>query len=274
MKDGKIVQSVAKSMQLLEILNESSHPLPLVELSARTGLAKSTIHGLLSTMKEYSVIAQDEDGNYTLGIRLFEYACSLRNTWSIVEVARPYIDQISQDTGEAVFLSVMDRGSIITLDHADNRRGFHISADIGRRLPIHCTSEGKLFLAYMSDREREEILQGKAWKTYTTRTILSRKELDMELVRIRKQGYATENSEYKMGLRSIAAPIFDGEGAVRSALGLIGMNRQIETKQFEQNIRLVVDAAAKITRQLNALPTSSAAEGRETDESQQTEGRT
>lgn len=265
MKDGKIIHSVAKSMQLLDILNESSHPLPLSELSARTGLAKSTIHGLLSTMKEYSVIAQDENGDYTLGVRLFEYACSLRGTWSIVEIARPHIDHISRETGEAVFLSILDRGDIITLDRADNRRGFRISAEIGRRLPIHCTSEGKLFLAYMAERDREEILQRKEWKTYTTRTILSRKELDMELIRIRDQGYATENSEYKMGLRSIAAPVFDGEGRVRYAIGLIGMNRQIEVKQFEQNIRLVVEAAAKITRQLQALRANSTAEGRETN---------
>lgn len=252
MKDEKLIQSVAKSMQLLDILNEASHPLSLAELSARIGLAKSTIHGLLSTMKEYSVVAQDENGCYSLGVRLFEYGCSLKSSWRIVEIARPYIDEISQSTGEAIFLSVMDQGDIITLDHADNRQGLGISAEIGRRLPVHCTSEGKLFLAYMSDREREEILQRKSWKAYTTRSILSRKELDMELLRIRNQGYSTESSEYKVGLRSIAAPIFDGEGAVQYALGLICMNRQLEANQFEKEIQLVMDAAAKITEQMRA----------------------
>ena len=257
MKDGKIVQSVAKSMQLLDVLNEADHPVPLAELSAKTGLAKSTIHGLLSTMKEHSVIAQDSDGNYALGIRLFEYACSLRNTWHILDLARPHIDSISQRTGEAVFLSILDRGDIITLDHADNKRGFSISAEIGRRLPIHCTSEGKLFLAYLPDSEREEILQGNEWKTYTTRTILSRKELDMELLRIRNQGYAVENSEYKIGLRSVSAPVFDSEGCVRYALGFISMNRQIEAKQFEESIQMVLEAAAKISEQLRTLPSGS-----------------
>lgn len=250
MKDGKIVHAVAKSMQLLDILNEATQPLSLAELSTRIGLAKSTIHGLLATMKEYSVIAQDEDGNYSLGVRLFEYSCSLRNAWSIVSIARPYIDEISQTIGEAVFLSVLDQGDVLTLDHADNRQGFGISADIGRRLPVHCTSEGKLFLAYLPQHERDDILRRKGWKAYTPRTITSRKELDQELLRIRKQGYATENSEYKLGLRSAAAPIFDAEGSVRCAIGLISMNRQLETKQFERDIQMILEAAAKISEQM------------------------
>lgn len=253
MKDGKIIQAVAKSMQLLDVLNEATHPVSLAELSAQTGLAKSTIHGLLATMKLYSVVAQDEEGNYAPGIRLFEYACSLSNSWRIRQIAKPHIDRISKATGEAVFLSILDRGDIITLDHADNKRGFSISAEIGRRLPIHCTSEGKLFLAYMPEEERHAILERKEWKTYTSRTILSRSELDAELLRIKQQGYATENSEYKVGLRSVSAPIFDHEGTVRYALGLISMNRQIEAKQFEANMQLVLEAAAKISDQLHAL---------------------
>lgn len=252
MENGKIVHSVAKSMQLLDILNEAPQPLPLSELSARTGLAKSTIHGLLSTMKAFSVVAQDAEGNYTLGIRLFEYGCSLQSSWRIVEIARPYIDALSQHTGEAIFLSTMDHGDIITLDHADNKRGFGISAEIGRRLPMHCTSEGKLFLAYLPDDDRETILQKKEWKAYTSRTISSRRELDQELARIRKQGYATEQSEYKIGLRSVAAPILNAKGSIQYAIGLICMNRQLETRLFEQDIQVVLESAAKISEQLRA----------------------
>ena len=158
MQEGKIIQSVAKAMKVLDILNAAPASLSLAEISSRTGWPKSTVHGLLSTMREYSVVAQDEDGCYMLGIRLFEYGCTLSNSWDIVEVAKPFIQHISRTTGQAVFLSILDRGEVITLDRADNKTGLWISAEMGCRLPIHCTSQGKLFLAYMSETDREEIL--------------------------------------------------------------------------------------------------------------------
>ena len=193
MQEVKIIQSVAKAMNLLDILDSSAKPLSLTELSSITGWPKSTLHGLLSTMKEYSVVAQNEDGSYMLGIRLFEYGCTLSNSWSIVETAKPFIQHISYSTGEAVFLSILDHGEVITLDRADNRTGLWISAEMGCRLPIHCTSQGKLFLAYMSDEEREDILSRKEWKAYTPHTFMTRKSLDQELCLIKQQGYATEN---------------------------------------------------------------------------------
>ena len=247
MQEVKIIQSVAKAMNLLDILDSSAKPLSLTELSSITGWPKSTLHGLLSTMKEYSVVAQNEDGSYMLGIRLFEYGCTLSNSWSIVETAKPFIQHISYSTGEAVFLSILDHGEVITLDRADNRTGLWISAEMGCRLPIHCTSQGKLFLAYMSDEEREDILSRKEWKAYTPHTFMTRKALDQELCLIKQQGYATENGEYKIGLRSIAAPIFDADGKVRYAIGLISMDRQLETELFEKDIKIVLETAAKIS---------------------------
>jgi len=99
----------------------------------------------------------------------------------------------------------------------------------------------------MSQEDRDEILARKEWKRYTDHTIMTRKELDVELCNIQKQGYATENSEYKTGLRSIAAPIFDAEGRVRYAIGLICMARQLETAQFEKDIQIVLETAKKIS---------------------------
>ena len=249
-QDGKIIQSVAKAMKLLDILDASPMPMSLAELSAQTGWPKSTLHGLLSTMKGYSVVAQNEDGNYMLGIRLFEYGCTLSNSWDIVEIAKPYIQHISYSTGEAVFLSILDRGEVITLDRADNKSGLWISAEMGCRLPVHCTSQGKLFLAYMSHNEQEEILGRNEWIPYTAHTITSRKALDRELLQIRNQGYATEIGEYKTGLRSVAAPIFDKDGRVRYAIGLISMDRQIETEQFQKDIQIVMETASKISEAL------------------------
>jgi len=248
MTDGKIIQSVAKAMDLLDILSQETEPMTLAQISQKTGWPKSTVHGLLSTMREYSVIYQDTEGRYSLGIRLFEYGCKLAASWTIIDRVKPYIQHISYSTGEAVFLSILDHGEVITLDRLDDRIGLLISPEMGCRLPVHCTSEGKLFLAYMSEEERKEILQRTELKRYTEHTITSMPELMKELQAIKVRGYAVENSEYKTGLRSIAAPIVGEHGEVKYAIGVIGMFRQIESDQFEKAVKIVTETANQISR--------------------------
>lgn len=248
MQDGKIIQSVSKAMRLLDILAESSSAMSLAEISQKTGWPKSTVHGLLATMRESSVVAQDEDGRYRLGIRLFEYGCILSSSWTIVDRAKPFLQHISYETGDAVFLSILDRGEVITLDRANNRSGLWISAEMGCRLPIHCTSQGKLFLAYMPEEERTELLQRTVMSPYTDRSITTERELREELSKIRQQGYATELGEYKTGTRSVAAPIFDEAGNVRYAIGVISVSRQLEQEQFNHAISVVVETAKKISQ--------------------------
>ena len=250
MTEGKTIQSVAKAMMLLDMLADAPEPMSLAEISQKTGWPKSTVHGLLSTMREYSVIAQDQEGRYSLGIRLFEYGCKLSASWNILEKVKPYIQHISYSTGEAVFFSLLDRGEVITLDSVDDRVGLLISPEMGCRLPIHCTSQGKLFLAYMSDAERNYTLKRTELRSYTEHTITTERALMLELEKIRQQGYAVENSEYKTGLRSIAAPIVGDDGEVRFAIGVIGMFRQIESDQFRKVVQVVTDAAKKISNNI------------------------
>lgn len=185
-----------------------------------------------------------------LGIRLFEYGCTLSSSWTIIETAKPYIQHISYTTGEAVFLSILDRGEVITLDRADNRTGLWISAEMGCRLPVHCTSQGKLFLAYMPEQEQKSILKRTPLRPYTEHTITTMPALQKELELIRQRGYATENGEYKTGMRSVAAPIFDETGSVRYAIGIIGMFRQIESERFSRATEVVLETARKISQSL------------------------
>ena len=250
MQEAKKIQSVAKAMTLLDLLAASPLPMGLAEISAQTGWPKSTIHGLLATMRDFSVVTQDEEGRYMLGIRLFEYGCTLSNSWTILDVARPYIQHISYETGETVFLSILDRGEVITLDHADSRRCMLAGAEVGCRLPVHCTSQGKLFLAFMPEQDRKNILKRKELCAYTDHTITTMNALQKELEDIRARGYAIENGEYKVGLRSVAAPVFDENGGVRYAIGIIGMFRQIESEQFSRAVAVVRETAEKISRAL------------------------
>ena len=150
MVDGNIILSVAKAMELLQILSQAGKPLLLKELTALCGYPNSTVFGLLTTMRACDVVTQTPDGRYTLGLRLFEYGRQVERSWDISLVARPYMEHLRRETGASVMLSVYEGGSVITLDQVESREGLRIVSDIGSRLPVFCTSQGKVFLAHMS----------------------------------------------------------------------------------------------------------------------------
>ena len=160
MMDGNIILSVAKAMEVLQILSQAESPLSLKELATRCGYPKSTVFGLLTTMRTYDVAAQTPDGKYTLGLRLFEYGRQVERSWDISLVARPYMEHLCRQTGASVMLSVCEGGSVITLDQVETRGGLRVVSDTGSRLPIYCTSQGKVFLAHMSRTAAEALLRG------------------------------------------------------------------------------------------------------------------
>ena len=98
MRDGNIILSVAKAMELLQILSRAGRPLSLKELTDLCGYPKSTVFGLLTTMRLHDVVTQTPEGKYTLGLRLFEYGRQVERSWDISRVARPYMEHLCRQT--------------------------------------------------------------------------------------------------------------------------------------------------------------------------------
>ena len=248
-QEGKTIHSVAKAIRLLDLLTAAGQPASLTELYQKTGWPKSTIHGLLSTMRESGLIEQTPNGRYWLGIRLFEYGCAVSNSWDIGAIARPHMQNICTELGESVFLSVFDRAAVVTLAEEESRASLRVVSEVGARLPVHCTSQGKLFLANSSPgrvppHPHAHRAQGLHAPTRSPRRSSSPPSSPASASR----GYAVENGEYKIGLRSVSAPIHDVTGEVRYAIGCVGMFRQIQSDEFLHAIRLVCAAADTISR--------------------------
>lgn len=247
MVDGNIILSVAKAMELLQTLSQAGKPLSLKEISEQCGYPKSTVFGLLTTMRTYDVITQDAEGKYTLGLRLFEYGRQVERSWDISLVAHPYMERLCQQTGASVMLSICEGDSVITLDQVEARDKLRVVSDTGSRLPVYCTSQGKIFLAYMPAAEARKLLQRQKFAQFTPHTVTDIHALQQELERCRENGYAIENGEYKIGLRSISAPVFSVEGKVRYAVGVIGMFRSVHSEEFTGAVEQVKATAAMLS---------------------------
>ena len=250
MVDGNIILSVAKAMELLQLMSRAGKPLLLKELAALCGYPKSTVFGLLTTMRAYDMVTQTPDGRYALGMRLFEYGRQVERSWDISLVARPYMEHLCRETGASVMLSVYEGGSVITLDQVESREGLRVVSDIGSRLPVFCTSQGKVFLAHMSRAGAENLLRSQSLTQFTPHTITDIPSLLREVEVCRTQGYAIENGEYKIGLRSISAPIYNVGGKVQYTVGIIGMLRSTHSDEFRAAVQRVCATATMISAAL------------------------
>ena len=250
MTDGNTIRSVAKAMELLQLLSDAGEAMSLTAISERAGLPKSTVFGLLTTMRDYDVITQHADGKYALGLRLFEYGCRASAFWNISSLARPYLEHLAEATGASAMLSTYENGHIVALDQAEGRDSLRIVSAPGARLPLHCTSQGKVFLSAMADHEAKRVLSRRTLEPYTPKTLVTWEELFRVMQAARENGYAVEEGEYRFGLCSPSAPVRDSSGAVRYAVGVVGMFDSVRSPAFQRDIDLTCAAAAQISTAL------------------------
>lgn len=244
---GKI-KSVDKAMELIEILLQHRRPMTLQEVSDVSGYPKSTVHGLISTLCAHRMVQQQEDGRYALGIRLFECGCAVSAGWDISVAARPHLEQLAAKTGGSAYIALLDGDSALSFDRCIGSGGLQVMPEMGSRMPLHATAQGKLLLAQMNDRQALKVLQRSGMQAYTPHTIIDPQRLLLSLQEIRRTGLAVEDGEYKIGLRSAAAPVRDRFGQVRYALGVVGLYRRVQCDEFQQALTQLQLQARQLSR--------------------------
>ena len=246
-KSSEPVRAIAKACTLLDLLTEAKRPLSLGELTQSSGWAKSTVYGLLSSMRSCGLVEQDaQSGRYTLGVRLFEYGSAVSYTRNIIALSREPMERLVKATGESASLSMLDRGEALVLAHAEADSSFHIVSETGAHLPAFCTAQGKVLLSALSDAGARRIFETQ-FQQFTPHSVSNADALLTELKTVRETGCAIENGEFKIGVRGVAAPIKDHTGAVRYALGLIGMFRRVDSDEFRAATAEVRKTAAAIS---------------------------
>ena len=244
---GSRVQSVERALMIIEVLAEKGSSMSLTQISQQLGWPKSTIHGLLSTLRDYDYITQsEEDGRYWFGARLFELGNQVARSWDIRDAALPAMKRLNGEFGETVHLGMEDKGEVLYLEKIEADDLVSIMSDVGVRLPMHCSGLGKVLLAQKSKAELHHFVNTKGLPAFTARTITSLPKLEQELERIRSQGYAVDDGEIMEGLRCVAAPIADLNGRVRYAISVSGQNRDMHGGRLDRLILQVRRAAGEI----------------------------
>ena len=147
-------------------------------------------------------------------------------------------------------LSCVEGSDIVVIDQRVSGTGIQVASEIGGRTPLHATSQGKLLLSRLPDATVRYLMNTCGMAPFTPHTIVDLATLTEELERIRQWGYAIENGEYKIGLRSVSAPVFDREGQMRYTLTVVGLFRHVASGEFEEAVDMVCAAAGSLSREL------------------------
>ena len=164
-KPRNLVQTIERVARILDIMSPSAQGISLKELSTKAGLPKGTTHRLLSSLAYFGYVRQSSDSkNYHLGFKLVELGSHILDKLDLRAQTKPYLVKLSQKTKETVHLVIMDQNEALYIDKVENDEkpgGLQMVSRVGLRIPLHCSSVGKVLLADLSEGALEEIVKEK-----------------------------------------------------------------------------------------------------------------
>ena len=240
------VSVVEKAIALMDSVGTGRCGYGVSELARRTGLPKTTAHRLLGVLVQCEIVAKQGD-RYRWGQRLHEIAGRLGPRPERLRAhLLPYLADAYVLTRQTATIGVRSHYEMAAIEVIDGR-GLELYTTPTGRGPLHCTAVGKVLLAYAPDDVRREVF-GMRLCAFTPATITSVGALASELDRVRRRGLAVSDGEYRIGVRSVAAPVFDARGTVVAALGLAGPSDDFPAPAMAQAAMRVAQAASRSLR--------------------------
>lgn len=244
------LSSVATAVRLLKTFSEGEAEIGVTSLSKRLGVAKSTVYRLASTLVAEGMLEQNrENDKYRLGLALFGLGALVRQRMNVSTEARPHIFALREATNETVHLAVPEGAQIIYVYDLESTQAIRQRANLGERKPAFCSAEGRAMLAFADVQTLEGVIAA-GLVARTPRTDVNPRNLVRALEQVRAQGYAMEDEQSEMGMRSLAAPIRDSEGRVVAAVGIAGPMQRMSDEAMARFAPLVVDTANVISARL------------------------
>ena len=256
------LSSVRNAARLLKEFTGTSRELGVSELARRLDLSKSTTHRLLSTLTDERLLEQDADtGAYRLGLAIYELGATVSVHMALHDAADPVIDSLRAATRETVQVAVLDGREVVFVERRVSPQALRLLGPIAHRADAHCTSSGKLLLAYLRAASLDAVLDGWALPHTTPHTIHDAAALRADLATIRHRGWAEDANESALGIASIAAPIRSDIGEVVAAVSVSAPIQRMTQDSLTRFARPAVEAGLAISRRLGYRDTTTGRSG-------------
>ncbi|WP_419786758.1 IclR family transcriptional regulator [Pseudodesulfovibrio sp.] len=251
MSEGRIIQSVARALNILELF-EASEDLSVTEIANHLDLSKSTAFGLINTLTHKGYLEQNpRDSRYRLGLKLLRMGGAVQRNNILVNRARPFMEKLVEEFSETVHLTVERNGMVVYIEKIEGAKAIFVQSAIGAENPMYCTGVGKCMLAYMPEARRNRLIRNmQPMVRRGPNTITDVDELLKELQSIRQRGISIDDEEHVPGQMCVAAPIRDHNGEVIAAISISGAKAGISSKLVGRVSEKVAQTAQQISAAL------------------------
>jgi IclR family transcriptional regulator, acetate operon repressor len=252
-RDGG-VQSVDRALLIIETLAEDDEGYRLSDLAVRTGLSTSTVHRLLATLEKRRFVQFDRyESKWHVGARSFSVGATFARRRNFTAQAMPYLRKLRDQTRETANLAVVDDESIIVLTRIESREIMRSLTKVGGRVAMVASGVGKAVLATYSDEDVNAVICRQGMPRLTEKSIVRPGELFKQLQAIRRQGYAVDDEEARMGLRCVAAVVYNDCSEPLAAISVSGMTSRMTDDRLPTIGKTVREVAAELTVALGGV---------------------
>ncbi|MDN0196730.1 IclR family transcriptional regulator [Streptomyces sp. S.PNR 29] len=244
------VQSVDRAVAVLEILAQHGEA-GVSEVAAAIDVHKSTAFRLLGALEAHGMVEQEgERGKYRLGFGVVRLAGAVTGRIAVTRHGRGICERLVDEVGETMNIAVLESHHAINLYQVRGSSAIAAQNWVGRLTPLHCTSSGKILLAHLDPKRRDECIAETGLPRLTPRTVTSRKKLEAELAEARERGYAVTMEEYEEGLNAMSAPVRSSDGETIAALSASGPAFRLTEERMHELAPVLVEGAAELSRRL------------------------
>jgi len=248
-------KAVERTMGILECLDGSRRGLNISEISRKLRLPKSSAHVLVVTLERLGYIRRAPNGrDFRLGLKTYALGQRMMRALSLAEMALPHMRELTDRTRITTHLGILDHDQGVYIQKAEAPGLIQFDTYMGRRMDLHCTSLGKVILAFSPPEQTAHVFGKRAFARYTPNTIISASALKKEAARVRRAGYAIDDEEEELGVRCVAAPVLRNGTVFLAALSLSGTLSQIPLRQIDRLVKSLKECASAIAAEPVPLP--------------------
>lgn len=248
------VSTIVKGINVLNLFKAHSK-LSFTDIKKFLKYNKSTLFRILYTLEKNNYLSKDKNGRYELGLNIFILGNQLSRIGKLRKVSEPYLKELVGETNLTSHIGILEGLQVLIIDkYNPSNSGIKMVSRIGALVPAHCTGQGKVLLAYSSQKIVEKIIRKYGLKRFTSNTITRTDDFFVELEKIRERGYAIDNSEHEKYIHCIAFPIMNEFNELEAAISLTGLMMDFADNEVaNKNIKLLQKTRDKIREKMNYI---------------------
>lgn len=243
------VQSVHRAIAIVKLL-ANSEPMKVSDIARAISTPKTTCFMILQTLEQENIVVRSDDNKYRVGQGIYDLVYGDDYVNVLRQAGDPILQELAASMEMTTHLAVREGLETIYVLKRESLGFFQFNTHVGQRHLLHLTSVGKAILMSLGDNEILELIPQEFYAPKTPNTIASPEQLLDQVREFRNKGYTTEDEEGEYGVRCVGAPIIDSKGRTVGAISVTELKSRLPDNRYEEVGRLVIEAAAKLARNL------------------------